>query len=51
MKLNTDKCHLLTTGTKYEYILAKIDDDKIWESKEDKHLQSCKKTFVDFFTF
>ena len=34
MKLNTDKCHLLVFGTKYEHSWAKIGDDKIWESNE-----------------
>ena len=32
MKLNTDKCHLLVSGTKFEYSWAKIDEAKIWES-------------------
>ena len=31
---NTDKCHLLITGTKYEHSWAKIGDDKIWESNK-----------------
>ena len=35
-KLNTDKCHLLISGTKYEHSWAKISDDKIWESNEVK---------------
>ena len=34
MKLNTDKCHSLVSGTKYEHSRAKIGDDKIWESNE-----------------
>ena len=29
MKLTTDKCHLLVSGTKYEHSLAKIGDDKL----------------------
>ena len=38
MKLNTDKCHLLVSGTKYEHSRAKISDYKIWESKKVKLL-------------
>ena len=34
MKLNTDKCHLLVSRTKYEYGWAKTVDDKIWDSNE-----------------
>ena len=34
MKLNQDKCHLLMSGDKYETILAKIGETKIWESKQ-----------------
>ena len=33
-KLNTDKCLLLISGTKYGRSWAKIYDDKIWESNE-----------------
>ena len=36
MKLKTNKCHLLVSGTKYEHSWAKIDDDKIWEINEVK---------------
>ena len=38
MKLDTDKCHLLVSGTKYEHSWAKIGDDKIWEGNEFKFL-------------
>ena len=38
MKLNTDKCHLLVSGTKYEHSWQKIGDDKIWKSNEVKLL-------------
>ena len=38
MKLNTDRCHLLFSGTKYEHNLAKIGGDKIWESNDVKLL-------------
>ena len=31
MKLSTDKCHLVVSGTKYEHSWTKIDD-KIWGS-------------------
>ena len=34
MKLNTDKCHLLVSQTKYENRWAKTADDKIWDSNE-----------------
>ena len=37
MKLSTDKCHLLVSGTKYEHNRTKIGD-KIWESNEVKLL-------------
>ena len=32
MKLNTDKCHLLISGNKNEYMWAKLDEDIFWES-------------------
>ena len=38
MKLNTDKCHLLMSGSKYEYFWAQIGKDKIWEDNEVKLL-------------
>ena len=38
MKLNTNKCHSLVSGTKYEHRRAKIRNDKIWESNEVKLL-------------
>ena len=38
MKLNTDKCHLLIGGNKSEHIYAKIGNDNIWESKEQRLL-------------
>ena len=34
MKLNTDKYHLLFSGTKYENSWAKIGDDQIWKSNK-----------------
>ena len=33
MKLNTDKCHLLVSGHRYEEMWAKVRNDRIWESK------------------
>ena len=38
MKLNTDKCHLLIAGKRSEHICAKIGNDNIWESKEERLL-------------
>ena len=38
MKLDTDKCHLLVSGTKSEDTWTKMGDDKIWESNEVKLL-------------
>ena len=38
MKLNTDKCHLLISVTKNEYVWAKLDQDIIWESNDVKTL-------------
>ena len=32
MKLNQDKCHLLTSGHKHKTVWAKIGETKIWES-------------------
>ena len=34
MKLDTDKCHLLISGNKNEYMWAKLDEDIVWESKD-----------------
>ena len=38
MKLNTDKCHLLMSGSKYEHFWAQIGKDRIWEDNEVKLL-------------
>ena len=38
MKLNTDKCHLLIGGHKHEQVFAKIGNDLIWESREERLL-------------
>ena len=49
MKLNTDKCHLLVSGHRYEEMWIKVVKDGIWESfrvtidnelKFDKHVYS-----------
>ena len=32
MKLNTDKCHLLVSGSKYEHTWVQLGEDKIWEN-------------------
>ena len=32
VKLTTDKCHLLISGNKNEYLWVKLDKDKVWES-------------------
>ena len=34
MKLNTNKCHLLISGNKNEYMWAKLDKDIVWESND-----------------
>ena len=31
MKINTDKCHLIVSGTRYEHMWVKLGKDKIWE--------------------
>ena len=38
MKLNTDKCYLLSSGRKHEHMRAKIGHDIIWESNIVKQL-------------
>ena len=38
MKLNEDKCDLLTTGHKYEHVLAKEGEAETWESSCEKPL-------------
>ena len=38
IKLNTDKCHLLVTGNKYEQIWVKLGEEKIWENNTVKLL-------------
>ena len=38
MKLNTDKCHLIIAGNKYEHIWAKLGEELIWEENTVKLL-------------
>ena len=38
VKMNSDKCHLLVAGHKFEQIWAKIGTDLIWESNSVKLL-------------
>ena len=38
LKLNTDKCHLIVSGYKYEHIWAHVGEDIIWEKNEVKLL-------------
>ena len=38
MKLNTDKCHLLVSGHRYEDMWIRVGQDKIWEDKDAKLL-------------
>ena len=34
MNLNTDKCHLLISGNRNEYMWAKLDKNIVWESND-----------------
>ena len=38
MKLNEDKCHFLISGDINEHLFAKVGDELIWESSEEKLL-------------
>ena len=38
MKLNTDKCHLLVGGLKFEHTWVRVRPDKIWEDHSVKLL-------------
>ena len=38
MKLNTDKCHLLVAGHKFEHTWVRVGPDKIWEDHSVKLL-------------
>ena len=48
LKLNTDKCHLLVYGTKYEYNWVKIDNEKTLESNEVKPFRVAIENKVKF---
>ena len=39
IKLNTDKCHLLISGHKYEHRWTQIGKDMVWEENEVKLLR------------
>ena len=39
---NADKCHLLISGSKNEYMWPKLDEDIVWESKQPPEV-FCKK--------
>ena len=34
--MNSDKCHLFISGHRFEHLYAKIDFDKIWETRTAK---------------
>ena len=36
--MNSNKCHLLISGNKYEHLWANIGNDRIWETKAVKLL-------------
>ena len=38
MKLNTDKCHLLVAGHKFDHTWVRVGPDKIWENNSIKLL-------------
>ena len=38
MKLNKDKCHFLVSGITHEHLFAKVGDELIWESADEKLL-------------
>ena len=42
MKLNTEKCHLLLAGHKFELIWVRVDPDKRWEDHSVKLLGVSK---------
>ena len=31
--MNSDKCHLFISGHRFEHLYAKIDFDRIWETR------------------
>ena len=48
MKLNTDKYHLLISGSKYEQIWVEIREDKTWESDVVKLLDAAIENRLNF---
>ena len=41
MKFNNDKCHLLISGNKNEYMWENLDQDIVWESTHVEPKYSC----------
>lgn len=39
MKLNTDKCHLLTSGSKFKQMWVEIGEEKVWKNSYVKLLE------------
>ena len=50
MKLNTDKCHLLVSGSKYEHFWTQIGKDKIKENNKVKFLGMTTDNSLKFDT-
>ena len=48
MKLNTDKCHLFTSGSKHEHMWAKIGQEIVWESNTVKLLRVSIENHLKF---
>ena len=38
MKINSNKCHLFISGNKFEHLLAKIGNNRIWKTRTVKLL-------------
>ena len=50
MKLNKDKCHFMVSGNPYEHLFAKVGDELIWESTEEKLLGVTIDKYLNFNT-
>ena len=48
MKLNTDKCHLLVPGHKFEEMFLKLDKDLVWKNKAVKLLVITIDSYLKF---
>ena len=48
MKLNTDKCNFIASGTKYGHVCGKLRKDKIWENNNVKLLGVKKDNELTF---